>query len=120
MSGKIDWNQAYETVGGDQDLLVELIEIFFEEHPKLIAGIRESIDSNALVDLRRFAHTMKGCLRYFGETQAGHLSFELEAMARDNKAGQAEEVFTELKSKLEWLLPELRDFVASQPPATEA
>ncbi len=118
MSGKIDWNHACETVGGSSDLLCELIEIFFDEHPKLTTGIRESLDSGQLVDLRRFAHTMKGCLRYFGDTRAGELSLELEAMARDKEIEQAEDIFTELKSELDSLLPELKAFVASQPPNT--
>ena len=63
MDKKLDWNCALDAVGGSAELLVELVTIFFEEYPKLIDGIRSSIESHDLVELRRFAHTLKGCLR---------------------------------------------------------
>jgi len=120
MSGKVDWNHAREAVGGSPDLLLEIIEIFFDEYPKLIAGIQVSIESKAFVELRRFAHTLKGCLRYFGETQAGRLSLELEAMGRDGRIERATKVFGDLQTEMDALLPELRAFVASQSPETNA
>lgn len=68
MNAKVDWDYAREAVGGSPELLQELVEIFFAEYPKLITGIQTSIESANLTDLRRFAHTLKGSLRYFGKT----------------------------------------------------
>lgn len=120
MSRKVNWNDALKTVGGAPDLLAELIEIFLEEHPKLTDGIRTSLAANKLTDLRRFAHTLKGSLRYFGNTDAGKLSLELEVMARDGKTELANELFDRIQVEMESLLPELKAFVASQPPTSEA
>jgi|CXWL01.1.fsa_nt_gi HPt (histidine-containing phosphotransfer) domain-containing protein len=116
MDGKIDWNHARDAVGGSTDLLREIIEIFFDEYPKLIAGIQSSIESGRLVELRRFAHTLKGCLRYFGETQAGQLSLELEIMGRDGQTERATHVVGQLQTEMESVISELRAFVASQSP----
>lgn len=120
MNGKVDWEFARDAVGGDSELLFELVEIFFEEYPKLIAGIKSSLESKSYVELRRFAHTLKGCLRYFGKTQAGKLSSQLETMGREKKIESASKLFADLQSELTALLPELREFLASKPPETEA
>ena len=120
MDGKVNWNHALEAVGDSPDLLLELIEIFFEEYPKLIAGIQSAIDSEAFVELRRFAHTLKGCLRYFGETQAGHLSLELELMGCDRQIERATEVLRDLQTEMDSLLPELTAYITSQRSETDA
>ncbi|MDA1054411.1 MAG: Hpt domain-containing protein [Planctomycetota bacterium] len=120
MNGKVDWIHARAAVGGSPDLLVEVVDLFFEEYPKLIVGIQSSIESEAFVELRRFAHTLKGCLRYFGPTQAGQLSFELEIMGRDGQLERATEVFGDLQTEMDSLVPELTAFAASQSPETDA
>ncbi len=120
MSGKVDWKHARDAVGGDLGLLLEVIEIFFAEHPKLMAGIESSIESEACVKLRQFAHSLKGCLRYFGETQAVELALDLEIMGRDEQIERAAAVFGELRTEVDSLLPELKAFVESQSPDSDA
>lgn len=120
MNGKVDWNFARDSVGGNPELLLELVEIFFEEYPQLVAGLQSSIESKKYIELRRFAHTLKGCLRYFGETQAGELSSQLEVMGRERQIEGALKLFVELQSEMDDVLPELRAFVASQSPETDA
>jgi HPt (histidine-containing phosphotransfer) domain-containing protein len=120
MNGKVDWKHAHLVAGDSRELLLEIIEIFFDEYPKMIAGIQSSIQSAAFVELRRFAHTLKGSLRYFGETKAGQLSLELEIMARDGRIERATKVFGDLQREMNSLLPELRAFVAAQSTEPEA
>ncbi|HUG67561.1 MAG TPA: Hpt domain-containing protein [Pirellulaceae bacterium] len=118
MEGKVDWKFARDAVGGDGDLLFELVEIFFEEYPKLMAGIQSSIESKTYLELRRFSHTLKGSLRYFGKTEAGVLSGRLEDMGRECQIEGAMQLVGELQSEMNALLPELSAFVASQSPKT--
>ena len=120
MDGKVDWQYARNAVGGSVDLLCEIIKIFFDEYPKLIAGIESSIESEAPGELRRFAHTLKGSLRYFGETTAGQLSYELEVMGQDGQSERAREVFGQLKTEMDAIISELKAFVASEAPETDA
>lgn len=116
MEKKIDWDHALDAVGGSSELLGELIEIFFEEYPKLVAGIQAAIESTTLEEIRRFSHTLKGCLRYFGKTKAGELAYELELMGRDGNIDRATEMFGDLQAETESLFPELKAFLASPPP----
>ena len=120
MDGKIDWDHARNAVGDSDELLLELIDIFFEEYPKMIAGLESSIKSEASVELRRFAHTLKGSLRYFGDTLAGRLAYKLEVMGHNGEIEPAAEVFGQLQTEMDALLSELHAFVASQSPETDA
>lgn len=120
MNRKIDWNHARDAVGGNIDLLLELIDIFFAEYPKLIAGIGSSIESQSVDELRLFAHTLKGSLRYFGELHAGQLAYELEVMGHGGQFERAKEVFGQLQTEMDTVLPELKAFVASQAPESDA
>jgi len=107
---KIDWAVAMEAVGGNEQLLAELIEIFFQEYPKLVGAIQTSIESKVALDLQRAAHTLKGSLRYFGESDAGHIALELETMGRDGDFANATATVQRLQSAAAPLLPQLRDF----------
>jgi two-component system, sensor histidine kinase and response regulator len=120
MNGKVDWNYAREAVGDSSELLLELIDIFFGEYPKLMAGIQSSLESESSSELQRFAHTLKGALRYFGTTQAGELAFELEEMGRDAEIERGAEVYGKLQIEMNALVPELQAFVASQRSAPDA
>lgn len=107
----IDWQAGLDATGGNEQLLAELIEIFFEEYPKLLTGIRDAIDRGAAKDLQRFAHTLKGSLRYFGDTAAGRLAYELEGMGSSGAFDTAPALLEQLTPAVERLLPELREYV---------
>jgi hypothetical protein len=64
----VDWDAAMDTVGGDEDLLLILIDTFFEETPKLMRDLRKAIDEQNFAEIQRNAHTVKGSLRVFGLT----------------------------------------------------
>ncbi|MEO8495076.1 MAG: Hpt domain-containing protein [Planctomycetota bacterium] len=119
MNGKVNWNYARDVVGDSDELLLELIEIFFEEYPKLMTGIQSSITSGSPDKLRLSAHTLKGTLRYFGETQAGELAFALEVMGRDKQMEGAAEVYGKLQPELDTIVPELRAYQASHAPKSD-
>jgi len=106
-----DCEAGLVATGGSEALLSELIEIFLEECPKVLAGIRTAVDDRSAKDLRRHAHTLRGSLRYFGETQAGVLSAELEAMGEEGSFDFAGPVLKTLEREIDRLLPELQKFV---------
>ncbi|MBP88725.1 MAG: hypothetical protein CMJ64_18765 [Planctomycetaceae bacterium] len=107
----IDWQVGLDATGGNQALLCELITIFFDEYPKQLAGIREAIESRSGKELRRFAHTLKGCLRYFGDSKAGSLASDLEVMAADDIFDNGSGLLEDLRLEVERLLPELREYL---------
>ncbi len=110
----IDWELALGAVGDSHELLVELIGIYFEECPKLLDGINAAMASHVSKDLQRHAHTLKGCLRYFGDTEAGRLAYELETLGREDRSEGAVEILARLRVALDLLVPELQAYVDGQ------
>jgi two-component system, sensor histidine kinase and response regulator len=57
-SSAVDLDDLLDRVGGDRDIVVELIEIFLEDAPALVAEVRDA--GSDLGRLQRVAHTLKG------------------------------------------------------------
>ena len=110
----IDWQAGLAATAGSPSLLCELIEIFLQEYPKHLAGIAEAIDDRSAKEMRRFAHTLKGCLRYFGESKASALASELETMGAGELFDGADLLLAELRTEVARLLPEMQEFRDAQ------
>jgi HPt (histidine-containing phosphotransfer) domain-containing protein len=68
-----------EQLGSPQIVRV-VVEAALEECPRLAAAVRAAIDTRDAAQLRLAAHTLKGSLRYFGETPAFTEAEGLEKM----------------------------------------
>ena len=114
LSGK-SWGkaEALERLGGDEDLLRELCQIFLEESPKLLQQLREAIagaDPQAVV---RAAHSLKGELGYMGAAGAAQAARELERMGHENSLSRATEQFAVLDRELTALRLVLKESVGA-------
>jgi two-component system, sensor histidine kinase and response regulator len=78
------WNpdQALERLGGDEELLHEVMEIFLEEVPKHLAGLRKAITEQDAETVERIAHSLQGELGYLGIAELLHGACELEEKGR--------------------------------------
>jgi len=82
----------------DEEVDAELIEIFLEEAEEILEHasiakqrwIDNSADANALDELQRCLHTLKGGARMAGIMGVGDLSHELESVYEDVAAGKLE------------------------------
>ncbi|MCY3666902.1 MAG: response regulator [Gemmatimonadetes bacterium] len=108
-----EWDAALESVGGDEAMLRDLVEMFFAECPKLIQQIREHIAGAEGPELRRAAHTLKGSAHVFGAAEAAEAAHRLEEIGREEAFADAEEALALLEDELARLLPALRERVAA-------
>ena len=69
-SGAIDFKALLNRVGGDRDLLREMMEIFLEEMPLRFAEIDAAIRAADQKALEQAAHSLKGSIGYFSGTEA--------------------------------------------------
>ena len=74
----VNWDDAFETVGGDRELLCELLNVFVAERDNMIGEIRMALQSRNPQELRRTAHAIKGALNHLGAAQVARLAGELE------------------------------------------
>jgi two-component system, sensor histidine kinase and response regulator len=106
----VDWSMALETVGGDRNLLKDLINIFIAESDKMLNDISKAIQSRNAKELRRAAHAVKGALRHLGAQVVSEPAVELEKMGEDERFDDAEPLVNTLRDKVEQLTTELRGF----------
>ena len=110
LSGALDWQAVLEGMGGDRQLLGEVIDAFNQEAPARMAEIKEALAGRDAPRLRRAAHTLKSALAHFAATAAVAAALRLEQMGREGKLEHAEEALIELQQQLDHIQPELAEF----------
>jgi two-component system, sensor histidine kinase and response regulator len=114
-SAKILWGktEALARLGGDEELLRELCQIFLTESPKHLQELRQAIAQADPEAVRRAAHSLKGELGYLGAGAAEQASRVLEGMGHDKNLSQATEVFASLEREMAGLHFALKDFAGA-------
>lgn len=107
-----DRSAALERIGGDEELLQEIADLFLEEYPVLIKEIRNAVASRNAESLERSAHSLKGSVANFEARAAMEAAFRLESMGRTHNLDQAGQALLDLEAALEALDPALRDVSA--------
>jgi PAS domain S-box-containing protein len=102
-AGALDPDHALERIGGDRELLAELVAIFGQECPLLIGEMREALARRDSRVLERAAHSLKGAVGNFGAQSAFAAARELEALARTGDMERAEGALAALLKEIEQL-----------------
>jgi HPt (histidine-containing phosphotransfer) domain-containing protein len=97
-----------EQVGGDRELMVEIIDLFFEEGQRQVAEMRLTLASGDFTQLSRLAHTIKGSLGSLRATRARWRAHELESAAGGQDPTRCSQSFSAFERDLNELEPELR------------
>lgn len=108
----VDWQVAEEVVGGDYELLLQVIDAFLQEAPQQMRALRSAVAARDAATVRRAAHTLKGSLRYFGVRCAFDLALQLEHAGQQNELQDASIAVERLDASLVLVLDELRSFHA--------
>jgi signal transduction histidine kinase/HPt (histidine-containing phosphotransfer) domain-containing protein len=90
-------------VDDDKALLAELGQIFLEDYPVQMTGIRKAIDSGDARQLERTAHSLKGALGTIAAPSAQTLAYELETMGHTADLDKAAIILQQLTAELERL-----------------
>ncbi len=117
-----DEHVALARVEGDRELLQELIGLFFDGTPGLLAEIQGSIEHRDANSLMQAAHTLKGAVGNFGAKVAFDAALRLELMGRGGDFTNAEELYAELTkevARLERALAAFRQGHASGAPGSQ-
>ena len=101
--GVFDKATALGQTGGDEELLMEIAELFFESSPRLLSEIRAAIARGDGPALERTAHTLKGSISNFGAQAAYEAAVKLEKLGHENNLSQAEEAVMILEEEIERL-----------------
>ncbi len=105
---EFDRQAAIARLGGDEELLEEVAELFLADAPRLMGEIRSAVDRQDPPGLQRAAHALKGSLGYLNATQAAKEAFRLEMFGAEGNLARAVEVLQTLETKIVCLSAELK------------
>jgi len=98
-----------EQVGGDPELMVEIIDLFLGESKKDVSEMAQSVELQDWDTLSKVAHTIKGSLGSLHATRSRATAQELENSARERNAVASVGAYHQLVKELHVLEPELLD-----------
>jgi two-component system, sensor histidine kinase and response regulator len=110
----LDPSEALGRLGGDKELLSELIQVFLKDYPRQMAEVRNSTERNDWTGLERAAHSLKGSVGNFGKGRVFDLALELEQCAQNANSERCMKVSRALEEELETLKVELERLVVGK------
>lgn len=99
-----------ERLGGDEDLTRQLVSLFLEEYPRLMAAVRASVGHVNADEVRRAAHALKGSIGNFTDSTPMTTAAELELLGRDNRLADAHAVLARLERDVAAFVSQLQQF----------
>ncbi len=104
------WNRsrALEFVGGDAELLRQLMELFLQRNGELLDRVGAAVAGRDAAALHEAAHAYKGALNHFAALAARDKALALENAGRSGDLGHAEELWRQLQEESAMLQDELQ------------
>jgi CheY-like chemotaxis protein len=104
---QLDEALALSRVGGDIELLKEVVELFLEDYPSTFEKIKKAVAAHDAAALEHSAHSLKGSVSTFGANRAFEAAFALEKQGRSGDLADVQNSLLNLEQALEALRPEL-------------
>lgn len=108
----LDWDKALDAISGDAELLRVVAATFLEEAPRGLAAVRQAIEDDDRVELKRAAHTLKGSLQHVGAEEGFEIAFQLEQAAMTAGEDEKRALAAQLEAQITRVLPALSDRLA--------
>ena len=104
---RLDESVALSRVGGDVELLREVVGLFLDDYPHSIELIRDAVGRGDQTSVERHAHSLKGSVSTFGAQEVFEAAFALEKQGRSGDLSNAAAGLERLEQALNHLRPEL-------------
>ncbi len=99
----LDLEKAVEQIGGDEQLLGEILEIFLQDLPRKIDDLHHALESDNRQALRLAAHSLKGASASIAAEGVRAIAYELEKIAEVSDADEVRSKMDELEKQVEKL-----------------
>jgi two-component system sensor histidine kinase/response regulator len=97
----IDRVAAMKSVGGDRELLAELVQTFLRAYPGYLQQLRDAIQNKDAPLLRLAAHTLKGTMSTLGAPRSAAIAEQLELLGKNNTLEKAGNLLAELEAVMD-------------------
>ncbi|MDA1230722.1 MAG: response regulator, partial [Planctomycetota bacterium] len=112
-SSKLDWHAAFDSVGGDPDLLRDIMTTLIDQAESELIQLRQAIENSDTKLTRLAAHTLKGNLLLFGDTKASQIAAEIEELARNDDTQPANGLLPEFVKECRDVMQEIESALAN-------
>ncbi|MEK7273276.1 MAG: Hpt domain-containing protein, partial [Nitrospirota bacterium] len=115
-----DPSQMLQNIGGDQDLLVQLVDLFLERQADMMSQVRQALSLGDAVTVERAAHTLKGTAGNLCAPEVALAAGRLEAIGRLGTLHDAPAVYANLEMDMLRLLHLLEEYRGESGAITQA
>ena len=111
------WNRrrALEFVGGDTELLRQMMELFLLRNAELLERVERAVAVGDAAALCEAAHAYKGAVNHFAAVGVREIAFALEKAGRNNEMANVDELWNHLQKEVDILVNELQQALVREP-----
>lgn len=107
----LDRDALWHRVGGDGALLADIIDLYLEEAPRLVAELRLALAQDDKPGALRCAHRLRGASGDLSALRVAALAAQLESLGRQGTWEQADAFCQALDTEIARIQPVLRALV---------
>jgi signal transduction histidine kinase/DNA-binding response OmpR family regulator/HPt (histidine-containing phosphotransfer) domain-containing protein len=104
----IDRDSLIARLGGDQQLLIEVIRVFLDDCPSRLAAIKAAVDSRDAERIRTSAHALKGAAANLSAQRLFDSAGTLERLGAEGRLGPADAAWRQLSVEATSVIEMLR------------
>ena len=112
-----DLARAMERFGNDHELLVEMVEVFFNDAPAMMEQIRRAVADRDFSTIARGVHSLRGTVAYYGVESFAAVTRRLEQAAGQGRPESMPADLARLEVELSALAAALTPFRVPPGPA---
>ena len=101
----LDRDRVLELLGGDQELLRDILGILLQDLPRQMISLCQAITTGDAPAIEHLAHSIKGELGYLSLAEISRNAYELEASGRNEDIARAASLYPALHAGVSELLP---------------
>lgn len=107
---RIDLSYLEEITGGDNEMMLEMLDLFISDIPTHVQNIRTYASNGELVQMGKEAHKVKPTMQYIGLGDMLELVKTLEVYGKNEESDKdIDGLITQLEAKTEEILPMLEE-----------
>jgi CheY-like chemotaxis protein len=95
----MDRQSALQRLGGDEELLADVIRIFLEDCPKQLAAVRAAVEARNAAEIRSTAHALKGAASNLSATGLFEAAQVMERLGAESRLDAAQAAWRPLSAQ---------------------
>jgi HPt (histidine-containing phosphotransfer) domain-containing protein len=99
-----DRDLMLERMGGDNQLLDDVLTVFIEEIPGMMSDVRAAVSGQDAPAIERSAHSMKGALLNITADSAAELASQLEQLGSAGRVDGTADLMAQLEVEIDRLI----------------